>query len=109
MTAGGVKQLRLCPFCGQMGEPELKISGAACWVRCMVCGSEGPVESIYNYMPYCSSAIPDNVDINDLLEEAEKSASEAAAHKWNIRAWEGNLFPDELEQMEAKYEQEADV
>lgn len=108
MTAGGVK-LRLCPFCGAGGVPVLKRSGAACFVHCNVCGSEGPTEKIFDYMPIKPSDLSEAADINELWEEAEKHALEIAAHKWNVRPWEGNFWPEDLERMEEKMEQEADV
>lgn len=108
MTAGGVKQLRLCPFCGDGGAPAIMRSGAVCFVRCIVCRAEGPVERI-----------DDNIrnDFHELSPEeqdaewtrAQTQAAELAAIRWNNRAWEGNFWPEDLERMDEKMEQEADV
>lgn len=109
MTAGGVKKLRLCPFCGAGGDPVIKRSGAACFVHCNVCGSDGPTEKIFDYMPIQISDISEAENITEAWEDAERCALEIASHKWNLRAWEGNFWPEDLERMEEKMEQEADV
>lgn len=96
MTAGGVK-LRLCPFCGSVNVRVI-VSGVAC-VRCDDCGAEGPaVDPYYGY-----EVTEDNID------ELQEAGRKLAASKWNLRPWEGNFWPEDLEQMDEKMEQEADV
>lgn len=107
MTAGGVK-LRLCPFCGAAGSPQVMSSGAAAFVRCKVCRTEGPWYDICEYLP------DDFHDMNGGDQDREWiNATIAAKHSatidWNRRPWEGSFFPEDLERMEEKMEQEADI
>lgn len=96
MTAGGVK-LRLCPFCGS--ENVRTFTGGCVCVICEDCGASGPsVDPYYGY-----EVTEDNIDA--LQEDGRK----LAASKWNLRPWEGNFWPEDLERMDEKMEQEADI
>ncbi len=97
MTAGGVKKLRLCPFCGS-DNVRIFVGGHVC-VLCEDCGASGP--SVDPYYPY--EVTEDNID------ELQEAGRKLAASKWNLRPWEGNFWPEDLERMDEKMEQEADV
>lgn len=100
-------RLRLCPFCGEVGYPELMTSaGAAFVVRCNICRAEGPWFDICEYLPE---------DLHDMtFEEQDRewiNAKIAAQHNamkaWNDRPWEGSYFPEELEDLDRKMKQES--
>ncbi len=97
-------RLRLCPFCGASGAPELITSGAAAFVRCHVCGAEGPRFDVTEYL----SEDFHNMKGEDLDREwtkAKIAVKHNAMKAWNGRPWEGAYFPEELENLERKAEQ----
>ncbi len=108
MTDRILKQprLRLCPFCGASGAPELITSGTAAFVRCNVCGAEGPRFDVAEYL----SEDFYNMKGEDLDREwtkAKIAAKHNAMKAWNGRPWEGSYFPEELEDLDRKMKQES--
>lgn len=98
-------RLRLCPFCGESGHPELRVSGAAVFVRCNVCRAEGPWYDITEYLSDDFHALtPEEKD--DEWSNATMAAQHDAMKSWNGRPWEGQYFPEELEDLERKMKQE---
>ena len=99
-------RLRLCPFCGAAGAPELRISGSAAFVRCAVCKGEGPWFDVSEYLR-------DDFHRMNLEEQDEEwdNAAIAAQHNamkaWNGRPWEGSYFPEELEDLDRKMKRES--
>lgn len=107
MTAGGAR-LRLCPFCGAAGRPEVRRSGAIAFVRCQVCLADGPSIYVEDFISDCFHDLtPEEQDTE--WNNAISAAMLEAVKGWNGRHWESNCFPEDLERMAEKMEQEADV
>lgn len=101
-------RLRLCPFCGAAGMPELITSGGVAFVSCKVCKADGPVFAIGDYLRddfHDMSASDQDMEWGDATVAAMHNAMKA----WNYRPWEGSYWPADLEKIDAKMEQEVDV
>lgn len=94
-------RLRLCPFCGASGAPELRKSGAVAFVHCNACRADGPVFGIDEYI---SNEFHDmcGADQDEDWRNATIAAQHDAMKAWNRRPWEGSYFPEELDDMEKR-------
>ena len=101
-------RLRLCPFCGSTGAPELRTSGAAAFVHCNTCRADGPVFDITDCIgDYFHSMTEEEQDLE--WSNATLAAQHNAMIAWNGRPWEGSYFPDELEDLDRMMKQESDA
>ena len=94
-------RLRLCPFCGASGAPELRTSGAVAFVHCNTCRADGPVIDIPDYIAddfHSMTREEQDREWSDATIAAQHNAMKA----WNGRPWEGSYSPDELAALDRK-------
>lgn len=91
MSAAGLR-LRCCPFCGGFEHVQIRRGAGCYYVYCMECKTEGPMQSIFDYVTPS--------DYTQRWEEAEKLAEQKAVEAWNMRAGNGSYYIEEMEDLE---------
>lgn len=88
-------KLKCCPFCGDIGAPDLIETGEVAFVRCNNCKTYGPYVRLDAFLPFDFKELDD--DYKDAAwDKAAREAKRRAVINWNCRPPMTDVFPEDL-------------